>query len=312
MNFQLKSNAMQRLFDAIGLGAASWDLIGTAQGEPLLGAKQPLGSWHETGGGPVATALVTLARLGRRVAIVGATGDDGYGAKIHADLRAEGVDTTHLQSLPGSSHVAFVLAEAGHDRRTIWWHNDRAVLDAFVPQPTMFAATRALLIDTHMPQAALQAAQWVRASGGVVMLDAERVKETTLELLPHCDYQVVSERFARQATGSDDPAEGARILHERYDQVAVVTCGERGSWLAAREEFFHTPAFQVDVVDTTGAGDVFHGAFLHGVLEGWSLRETARFAAAVAALKCRKLGGRAGIPSPGEVQALLSGAVSEL
>ncbi|NJM08663.1 sugar kinase, partial [Candidatus Gracilibacteria bacterium] len=153
--------------------------------------------------------------------------------------------------------------------------------------------------------AALQAAQWVRAAGGVVMLDAERVKETTLDLLPHSDYQVVSERFARQATDSDDPAEGARILHERYGQVAVVTCGERGSWLAAPGEFFHTPAFTVETVDTTGAGDVFHGAFMHGVLAGWSLRTTARFASAVAALKCRELGGRAGIPSLSEVQALL-------
>ncbi|NJM08617.1 sugar kinase, partial [Candidatus Gracilibacteria bacterium] len=152
---------MQASLDAIGLGAASWDLIGTAQNEPLLGAKQALGSWVEVGGGPVATALVTLARLGRRVALAGATGNDGYGAKIRADLEAEGINTTYLKTLPGSSHVAFVLAEAGRDRRTIWWHNDRAVLDAFVPQREVFSNTSALLIDTHMPMAALQAAQWV-------------------------------------------------------------------------------------------------------------------------------------------------------
>jgi ribokinase len=136
----------------------------------------------------------------------------------------------------------------------------------------------------------------MREAGGLVMLDAERVKDGTLDLLPLCDVQIVSEQFGRQATGEDDPAQAARALHARYGNLAVVTAGERGSWCVGWGEAFHTPAFRVNVVDTTGAGDVFHGGFLYGLLKDWPLRHVARFASAMAALKCRSAGGRAGIP----------------
>lgn len=296
---------MQQLYDVVGLGIASFDLIGVAASEPALGAKQPLAGWIEASGGPVATALVTLARLGLRAAMLGAVGDDGYGARIIADLEREGVAVAGMQVRPGGSHIAFVLAEPGRDRRTIWWHNDRAALDGFRPDPALLTSARALLIDTHMPEVALPAAQAMRAAGGLVMIDAERLKESTLALLPFCDVQIVSARFGREATGADDPAAAARALHERYGKLVVVTNGAAGSWCVSQTEAFHAPAFAVEVVDTTGAGDVFHGAFLYGLLQGWPLRATARFASATAALKCRAFGGRAGIPTLAEVQALL-------
>jgi ribokinase len=295
------------MFDLIGLGIASWDLIGIAASEPTIGQKQPLGRWLEAGGGPVATALVTAARLGLRCCMAGAVGSDVYGQHILADLQNEGIATDGIQVLPGTSHVAFVLAEPGRDRRSVWWHNDPTVLQAVTLRRELFTSARLLHLDTHMPEVALQAARWVHAAGGQVMIDAERLKDSTLALLPYCDYHVVSERFGREATGEAEAAVAARVLHERYGKTVVVTAGSKGSWCESANESFHTPAFPVEVVDTTGAGDVFHGGFLYGLVQGWPLPQVARFASATAALKCRAPGGRAGLPTLAEVEALVAG-----
>lgn len=296
-------------YDVVGIGAASWDFIGAAQREPMLGAKQPLAGWFEAGGGPVATALVTLARLGLRPCLVGAVGNDNYGQRIVADLQREGVATEGVVTGQGSSQVAFALAEPESGRRTIWWHNDRAVFAHIPLDRTLITSARALHIDSHLPEVGLPAAQWMSEAGKLVMFDAERHSANSDALLPFCNVIIVSERFGREATGEAEPARTVRALYERNSQrserVVVVTAGEQGSWCASAEGEFHTPAFSVEVVDTTGAGDVFHGGFLYGLLSGWPLREVARFASATAALKCRAYGGRAGIPRIEEVQALL-------
>ncbi|HMQ34263.1 MAG TPA: PfkB family carbohydrate kinase [Chloroflexaceae bacterium] len=291
-------------FDVVGVGIAGLDLIGVAAAEPQLGAKQALAGWVEMGGGPVATALAAVARLGGRAALATAVGDDAYGARIVAGLRAAGVDVSAVQLRPGASHVAFVLAEPGRDRRTVWWHNDPAILAGVALDRALITSARALLIDTHMPEAALAAARWMREAGGLVMIDAERVRPSTLELLPHCDLLVVSERFGREATGMAEPREAALALHGRYGRLALVTGGAAGSWCAHEGELFHTPAFAVEPVDTTGAGDVFHGALLHALLRGDPVPAAVRFASAAAALSCRGLGGRGHLPTPDEVAAL--------
>jgi sulfofructose kinase len=294
-------------YDVVGVGIASLDLIGVAAAEPQLGAKQALGDLVEMGGGPVATALAAIARMGGRAALVSAVGDDPYGARILAGLRGAGVDVDAVRACPGGSHVAFVLAEPGRDRRTVWWHNDPAVLAGVRLDREVITAARALLIDTHMPEAALTAARWMRATGGLVMIDAERVRDRTLELLPHCDLIVVSQRFGREATGFAQPWEAARALHSSYERTALVTCGAEGSWCAHAGELFHTPAFEIEPVDTTGAGDVFHGALLYALLRDDPMRAAVRYASAAAALSCRGLGGRSSLPTVGEVEALLGG-----
>lgn len=293
-------------YDVVGLGVATLDFIGVADGEPCLGMKQPLAHWIEAGGGPVATALVTLARLGMRVYMAGAVGDDMYGQRIITELDQEGVCVDGFQVRPGSSHIAFALAEPGLGRRTIWWHNDPSVFEGVTLNREIITSARLLHLDSHIPEVGLTAARWMQEADGLVMIDAERFKESTLALLPYCDLMIVSERFGREISGETEPAEAARFLYARYGGVAIVTAGERGSWCVGPDETFHTPAFAVEVRDTTGAGDVFHGGFIYGLLQGWSLRETARFASATAALKCRAFGGRAGIPGLEEINALLA------
>lgn len=293
-------------YDVIGLGIVSHDFIGVAASEPLLGVKQPLANWIEAGGGPVATALVTVARLGGHCCMLSAVGDDGYGERIIDELRREGVSPAGVVVRPGGSHIAFVLAEPGRDRRSVWWHNDRAVLDNLTLDRDLVLSGRALLIDSHMGQAGLQAAQWARAAGIPVMLDAERVKEGTFDLLPLIDWIVVSERFGRESTGESAAAAAAAALHARYGSMVVITCGSAGSWCAIPGDQFHTASFTVDPVDTTGCGDVFHGALLFALLRGDPIRAALRFASATAALKTRAFGGRAGIPTLAEIEALCS------
>ncbi|MBX0327571.1 sugar kinase [Oscillochloris sp. ZM17-4] len=290
-------------YDVVGLGTAAHDLIGVAGDEPQLGRKQPLARWVESGGGPVPTALVAVARLGGRACMVGAVGDDRYGARIIADLAAEGVDTAGMQVCPGDSHIAFALAEPGSDRRSIWFRTDPAVLAAVRVERGMITAGRALHLDTYTGDAGLQAARWAREADIPVMIDAERVRECTIELLPLCTWLVVSANFGRAVTGEGDPAAAASALRSRYDALVVVTAGERGSWCAVGDERFHTPAFPVTPLDTTGCGDVFHGGLLFALLRGDPPRQALRFASAVAALKTRAYGGRAGIPTLAEVEA---------
>ncbi len=291
-------------FDVIGVGIASWDLIGVTAHPPTLGQKQPLAGYVEMGGGPVATALVTLARLGARVALLSAVGDDRYGTAIRAELNRFGVDTSLLMTGHGSSHIAFVLAEPGSDRRTVWWYNEAAVFSNLDFPPALASQTRALLIDSHLP-IALTAARYVRSAGGRIMIDAERVNPTVLELLPLCDDIVVSANFARAVTGLSDLAAATQALAKQYRTLVVVTAGEAGSWACSGGELLFTPAFPTSPVDTTGCGDVFHGALLFSLLRNDPLPVALRFASAAAALKTRGLGGRSALPTLAEVETFM-------
>ncbi|MBC7238615.1 MAG: sugar kinase, partial [Chloroflexi bacterium] len=154
------------------------------------------------------------------------------------------------------------------------------------------------------------AAQWMHSAGKTVTFDGGKtrgpISPVVREIIRYVDILICGEGFAQALTGVEGlwpAAEAALALGPR---VVVQTLGAEGSYTLTREERFHTPAFSVEVVDTTGAGDVFHGAYLVGLLHGWDLRTVALFSSAVAALKCTKLGGRAGIPTMKEALAFLA------
>ncbi|HYL82408.1 MAG TPA: PfkB family carbohydrate kinase, partial [Candidatus Acidoferrum sp.] len=151
----------------------------------------------------------------------------------------------------------------------------------------------------------LQAARWAREAGIPVSLDAEDSTELREELFRFTDILIVSHPFSRELTGKTDLTDILRGLARLGPACVGVTLGDQGSALLHRQEIVEVPAFPVDVVDTTGAGDVFHGAFLYGLLQGWKAGDILLFANAVSALKCTRLGGRAGIPRPAEVRAFL-------
>ena len=296
-------------FDCVGIGCSALDYLGIVPRWPEVDEKIPMDDLAIQGGGLVATALVAMARLGARVALLGKQGDDPFGQEILRLLEAEGVDHSRVVIEPQArSHFAFCVVDEQTGKRTIFYaRGTESAFRAPEVDRDVIQSAGCLLIDAHYPEASEAAARWAREAGVPVVIDAEKPLEAErTEVLQHCDHIVPSRAFAQAFAGLCDFEEAARRIFETFRPTAVaITLGEDGCIGYDGAEVIRQPIFPVEVVDTTGAGDVFHGAYAFGLLQGWPLREILRFASAVAALKCRKLGGRAGIPTLVETQAFL-------
>jgi ribokinase len=297
----------------VGIGQCSLDYLFVVDSFPQYDTKKEVIEWTVSGGGPVATALVGLSRLGATCSFCGIIGDDESGEKIAESLKSEEVDTAFLLRRPrSSSQTAFIAVAKESGKRTIFWRRPSG--EPLRPEEIPFHCfdnADFLLLDGLMLNASVYAAKVAREKEIPVMLDAGRVREGMKELAALCDYVVASEEFGRELIKEEHgdtlfrPEEALISLKQLGSRVCTITLGEKGSMTLLGNEMFHTPAFPVDVVDTTGAGDIFHSGYIYGLLQGWNMKDVVRFAAAFASLKCRKLGGRAGIPTLEEVQALL-------
>lgn len=284
----------------VGLGFATLDTIGLTPHLPALDQGVLLEAVTRQGGGPVAQALVTLRRLGATTGFVGRLGDDDVGAVIRADLDAEGVDLHHLQIEPGAtSPQSIILVDRPTGKRSICAFRGSVGDVVLDDEALRYAGSgRFLHLDGHSPLAAASAAHAARERGVRVCLDAGAGApvEQLLALVPATDVLIAAEQFAARIAPDGAFATGAARVLGMGPDIVVVTRGDRGSYTFTADTAFATPAFPVAVVDTTGAGDVFHGAYLYGLLQGWTLESTAAFASATAAIKCTGLGGRAAIP----------------
>lgn len=291
----------------VGIGQCAWDILAVADSFPRADTKKEVLLWEEQGGGPVATALATLSRLGVACRFHGVIGDDREGAAIRQSLREEGVSVSGLVTRArASSQTAFIVIEKSGATRTIFWRRPSGGPLGPDELPGDFLeGADFLLLDGLMKDVSLFAARRARKAGIPVMLDAGRVREGTLELAGICDYVVGSEEFARELGWNDDATRFKTKIRTYGFGVTTITLGARGSVTYADGKVIVIPAFPVETIDTTGAGDVFHGGYLYGLLHKWSLEATVRFASAVAAMKCRKVGGRAGIPGSAEVRRFL-------
>ncbi|UCF87631.1 MAG: hypothetical protein JSV71_02675, partial [Nitrospiraceae bacterium] len=281
---------------------------------PLPDTKKEVHSWTACGGGPVATALVTLSLLGISCMFYGVIGDDESGRKIEESLRAENMEVRGLMKRPHSrSQTAFIAVEKMSGKRTIFWKRPSG--ESLKPEEIsegFLENADFLLLDGLMIEASLFAAALAKKRNIPVILDAGRVRERVLELALLCDYIVASEEFAiefNQESGArlERPDEALSRMKSFGAKACTITLGDRGSITMADDKVFHTPAFRVNVVDTTGSGDVFHGGYIYGLLKDWNIEDVVQFATACASLKCRQLGGRAGIPTLEEVKTLLRG-----
>jgi sulfofructose kinase len=300
-------------FDICGLGGCCWDAVGLVESYPQLDEKRPLLDLVEMGGGLAATAVAAAARLGARCAMFGCVGDDDHGHKIINGLQSGGVDTSGLAVLPGeSSQFAFCIAHQPTGQRTIYWRPGS--YDRLGPgQINLTLATdcRCVLVDHHHLGAATELATVARAQGLPVVADVERWQPGIEALLSACTHPVVPRRFAAALSASGNVLEGVGLMQRWGAQVVVVTAGELGATAFIGDQQYHQPAFAVTpLVDTTGAGDVFHGAFACALTRHFDLPEALTFAAAAAALSCRGLGGRGALPTRTEVEALISATSS--
>jgi len=284
--------------EVVGVGACLADCLNVFPGLPELDTKNPVGPWSLQGGGPVGTALVTLARLGVSTAMVGKVGDDLFGSFARSEFLRERVDVSHVIVEPGrTSPLAVILIDEFTGKRTILY--SLGTLTPIQPEEIpreLITGAKVLHLEGFQKEGELYAAKLAREAGVTVVYDADQGRPGTEDLLPYVDILIAAREFAEQYTGS--PAEQALDqLFKLGFKLAAVTLGDRGCLCQTSEGQFHVPAFQVKVVDTTGAGDVFHGAFIYGLLKGWEPRKIAEFASAVAAIKCQALGGRQGIPT---------------
>ena len=296
--------------EVAGLGCACVDFLGVVPYMPGLDEEIQMLAASQQGGGEVATALVALARLGSTAAYIGQVGDDPSGDLIAAEFEQYGVDTSHLIVERGAtSQTSIVLVDDQSGKRTILGVPfSAAEIAPDQIRPGFVEQARYLLLDGTARLAALEAARRARGAGVPVVLDADvQALDSEIELLLGLtDVLIPSKSFSQRFTGTEDVEKAIAAFKGYGASIVLITLGEEGCVCFADGDTFHTPVFEVDVVDTTGAGDVFHGAFIHGLLQGWQLAQTVEFAAAVAAIKCAKLGGRAGIPTASETAEFLT------
>jgi len=295
-------------FDVVGAGINVIDYLFRVPHFPEPNTKMDALSAMIQGGGLTATAMVACARLGLRTRYIGKFGGNEIGRLARDELTAEGLDLAGSVIAEGvPNRFCVVLVEEGSGHRTIVRQRDpRIWLQPADLVRDLVCAGRALHLDGHEGDAALQAARWAKEAGILVSVDAEEPTQYREELFPLTDVLIVSRRFARALTGKTAPADILQVLAGLGPRCVGLTQGEAGSALWYQGEIVEVPGFPVEVVDTTGAGDVFHGAFLCGLLRGWEARDILQFANAVSALKCTSLGGRTGIPRIEEVWRFLA------
>jgi len=296
-------------FDVVGLGLNAMDTICVVDSFPQPQSKARIKELHVEPGGQVATALATCSRLGLKARYIGSVGNDDAGRAQLASLRAENVDVEYVRVVDGAqTQMAMIVLVEGVGERTILWRRDPQLNFPAVAVPSEVILSAQLLhLDGCDSEAAVKAARLARSAAIPVVADIDEMYgPETEELFKRTDYVIVPEEFAVQLTGQQKPEEAARTLMTRYRcPVVGITLGVRGAVFCDHGEISASPAFKVPVADTTGAGDVFHGAFIYGVLRSWSLPRIIRFAHATAAIKCTQIGARRGIPSLQQVETFL-------
>jgi sulfofructose kinase len=257
------------------------------------------------GGGIAANAAVAVARQGGEAMLVTRLGDDDVGRIILDGVAAEGVNVGLSRRFEGlRSPLSCILVDKDGERLIVSY-SDSAIPDApdWLPR-SLPEGVDAVMGDTRWENGSRHMFALARAAGRFAVLDADRrpQHEATIEA---CTHAAISLQACTEMTGETDPAKGVERLSRRFDNWLAVTDGANGVYWTAGSGIRHTPAFKVEAVDTLGAGDTWHGAFALGLAEGMGEERAVRYASAVAALKCARFGGRAGIPDRAEVEAFL-------
>jgi sulfofructose kinase len=296
--------------DILGVGSVAIDDLLTVAAYPPADAKARVLRRERQCGGLTGTALVAAARSGARCGYAGVVGTDELSDEIAYQFQRMGVDTIWMNRDPAARVIYSVIVVDEHQTRTIFYDLAGAIgANPLWPPAEAIKSARALYIDHLDAEMMLRAARIARAAGVAVIADFEYVSSPLFpELLELVDHLILPADFATQLSGRDNPREAAQVLWGAGHELVAVTCGASGAWWvgrAAPDQPRHQPAFPVQVVDTTGCGDVFHGAYAAALTHGLPAEDRMCYAAAAAALKATKPGGQAGIPTRAEVEAFL-------
>jgi sugar/nucleoside kinase (ribokinase family) len=297
--------------DILGLGCVAVDDLLYVPAYPPADAKVRVNRRERQCGGLTGTALVAAARMGARCAYAGVLGDDPLSQFVEERFRQEGVDTAHIRRRQAARPIhSVIVVDEGRQTRNIFYDLDGvAGAEQGWPHADVIRSARVLFVDHFGVEGMTWAARIARASGVAVVADFEVADMPGFaDLLALVDHLIISLAFARQLTGEVQPELAAKELWNHTRQAVVLTDGAAGCWyLTATEPCSprRQPAFRVEAVDTTGCGDVFHGAYATALVGGRELPECIRFAAAAAAIKATRRGGQSGIPTRSIVEAFL-------
>ncbi|HYP14504.1 MAG TPA: PfkB family carbohydrate kinase [Bryobacteraceae bacterium] len=285
-------------FDVVGVGLNATDTLLLLPKFPAYAGKVPFTEEILSPGGQVASAMVACATLGLRVKYIGTVGDDERGRVQMESLLGLGIDLEHVQvfqDCPNQS--AYILVDQTTGERTVLWRRpDCLRLRPEDILPEQITCARLLHIDGHDTPAVEKAACIAKAHGIPVTVDVDTIYHGFDKVLPHVDYLIASSEFPVQWTNERDPFRALELMQQEYGmKVAAMTLGAHGALARIDGRFVYSPAFVVNCLDTTGAGDVFHGAFCFGVLQEYSIEQILDLSNAMAALNCTALGARGGI-----------------
>ena len=295
--------------DVVGLGLNATDTVMTVRKFPALGGKERVVASSMQAGGQMATALVTCRRLGLKVRYIGKVGDDPGGRLQMASLRREGLDLSDARVMRGvPNQYGCIIVDQATGERTIFWDRDaRLAVQPKELKPSAITSARLLHLDGCDVEAALEAARTAHGARIPVLADLDTVYKNVEELFPYLDYLIASTQFLPTVTGHADPFKVLEYMAREYRvNTPGMTLGRDGALVYHAGRYVYSPGFVVETVDTTGAGDVFHGAFAYALLAGWQMTRVLDFANAMAALNCTVLGARGGIKSPAEAEHLMA------
>jgi sulfofructose kinase len=295
--------------ELVGIGAAVLDTLMTTEGYPQEDKKYQARDCLVQGGGPCATALVAASRLGISTEYLGSIGDDHAARLILSDFQRYGVEIENVLLKEGktSFNSVVILNQASGSRTCIWHQGSAPSLSQKEVAQNVIKKAMVLHLDGHHLSAALAAARYAKKEEVKVCLDAGSIYPGIEELLPLVDLLIPSEEFACTITKQKEAGKAAAVLYEQYrPEIIVITQGSKGGIIYDGELQRPYPAFKVNVTDSNGAGDVFHGAFLAGYIKGMNYDQAAVFASATAAIKCTGLGTRKSIPAFEEVMVFLA------
>jgi sugar/nucleoside kinase (ribokinase family) len=298
-------------FDVIGVGLNATDTLLLLSHFPAYAGKVPFEEEMLSPGGQVASAMVTCAKLGLRVKYIGTVGDDERGRIQMDSLRDTGIDLEDVVVVPNCpNQSAYILIDRSTGERTVLWRrSDCLRLDPEAITEQKIAAARLVHIDGHDTPAVARAAGIARRHGIPVTVDVDTIYHGFDRVLPNVDYLITSSEFPAQWTNERDPFKAIQMIQEEYKiRVAAMTLGAHGALARVEGKFVYSPAFVVNCMDTTGAGDVFHGAFCYAVLREMTMRDALEFSNAMAALNCTALGARGGIGTVEDARALIQRA----
>lgn len=304
------TGSSSRPWDVVGVGCNSVDFVNLLPASPQPhgpNAKMRIHRQVVSCGGQMTTAMVACAKLGLKAKYVGVTGTDENGRRIRSAMAGYDVDMTDSVIRDAPNRFAVIMVDESTGERIVLWDRDeRLRLKPRELSAEIFGSARLLHVDDEDQETAIDAARLGRTAGVPITSDIDRLTDRTEELVEAVTIPIFAEHVPLALTGRNDPESALRALRTRHDGLLCVTLGAHGALALDGDRAIYAPGYQITAVDTTGAGDVFRGGFIYGLLRRWPTAQILQFANAAAAVSCTRLGALTGVPDLSDVEALLA------